>query len=178
METYTQLSEPKLTGGKWIFNSYDIVPIRAIADVTIIKNDTVCINSFDEQSYTNKGILMKQNYQSTPIDRRFIIGFTKWEFDDNNYSLYCDFSNGGSTPLHPRFPVTFSNYMMSEYDKMTVDNTKVGCSTTYTFETNTTGANYPTKLILLSPEIVTNLYLSDGRRDKAVSVRILLKFMR
>jgi hypothetical protein len=68
--------------------------------------------------------------------------------------------------------------MMDEYDKIEIFNNSIGSNTTYTFDTNSIGANYPTKLEMLSPEIVTDIYTSNGMRDKAVTVRILLTFMR
>lgn len=169
---YDEISEVHLTGGAWTFVDYDIQVISSISDVEVIYNDTVCISSFGNQSYVSGGILMEQHYDLTSPDRRFIKGKTKWEFDDNSYTLYID----GNTDV--RYPVTYPNYMMKEYDKMVVTNPFVGTVTNYSFEANAQGANYSTKLVLLSPEIVSDLYLSNGMRDKAVTVRIVLTFMR
>jgi hypothetical protein len=179
-EKYEMISEPHLTGGKWTFVDYEIIPISSISSVSIIKSDTVCINSFTIQNFVSNYVYVSQNYSDTSIDRRFIKGRTVWEFDDNNRSLYCDFVNlsGGFQPSHPRLEVRFPNYMMNEYDKMEIFNGMIGSNTNYTFETNSIGANYPTKLKMLSPEIVTDIYTSNGMRDKAVTVRILLTFMR
>jgi hypothetical protein len=169
---YEEISEVHLTGGAWTFVDYDIQVISSISDVEVIYNDTVCISAFGNQSYVSGGILMEQHYDLTSPDRRFIKGKTKWEFDDNSYTLYID----GNVDV--RYPVTYPNYMMKEYDKMVVSNPFVGTVTNYSFETNAQGVNYSTKLILLSPEIVSDLYLSNGMRDKAVTVRIVLTFMR
>ncbi len=176
-EKYMEFSEPHLTGGKWVFVDYDIIPITSVSPVSIVKNDTICINSFGSLSYISGNISIGQNFNSTPLDRRFVKGKTVWQFDDNSYSLYCNFSPTG-VPTHNRYQVTFPSYLMKEYDKMEIYNTSIGSVTNYSFETNAMGANYATKLTLLSPEIVTDLYLSNGARDKAVTVRILLKFMR
>ena len=84
---------PRLTGGKWVLSNYDIVVISSISDVKVIKNDTVCINAFNGQSYVSGNVLMKQFYNQTAKDRRFVIGKTTWEFDNNSNYLYCDFIN-------------------------------------------------------------------------------------
>ena len=104
--------------------------------------------------------------------RRFIKGITQWEFDDNSFSLYIN----RNTEI--RFPITFPNFMMKEYDKMVVNNPLIGAVTNYSYESNAQGANYPTEFVLLSPVIVTDLYLSNGMRDKAVTVQVLLIFRR
>ena len=168
---YTEISEPHLTG-RWVFVDYEIQVISSISSVEVIPSDTVCINAFGDQSIVTGGIQMGQVYHATPVDRRFIKGVTQWEFDDNSYSLYVN----RNTDV--RFPVTFPNYMMKEYDKMEVTNPLIGAVTNYSYESNSQAANYPTEFVLLSPEIVTDLYLSNGMRDKAVTVRVLLIFRR
>jgi hypothetical protein len=169
---YDQPSEPHLTGGKWTFVDYDIQVISAISPVEVIKSDTICIMAFGEQSYVTGGILMEQNYNMTARDRRFVIGQTQWDFDDNSFTLYVD----GNYDV--RYGVTFPMYMKKEHDQMTVENDDIGSRTTYSFDSNGMGAMPPTEFVLLSPEIVTDLYLSNGMRDKAVTIRVLLKFMR
>jgi len=170
---YDQISEPHLSGPTpWVLYDYEVIVVSAISGVEVILNDTICINAFGEQSYLSGDILMKQNYESTSADRRFIIGKTLWEFDDNSYSLYI---NGN---VDDRYGVIFPNYLMKEYDKMIVQNLLTGSNTNYSFSTNAQGANYTTKLKLLSPPIVSDLLLSNGMRDKAVTVQILLTFMR
>jgi len=151
---------------------YEIQVISSISDVEVTLNDTVCINAFGLQREVDGGILMQQNYNGTSVDRRFIKGVTQWEFDDNSYTVYIN----GNTDV--RFPVTFPNYMMKEYDKMEVVNPMIGAVTNYSYESNAQGANYPTEFVLLSPDIVTDLYLSNGMRDKAVTVQVLLIFRR
>ena len=85
-EKYEEVSEPVLYmgGGKWTFIDYDIVIISSISSVSIIKNDTICINSFSNQSFVSGGILMSQNYNQTSKTRRFIKNKTQWEFDGFN----------------------------------------------------------------------------------------------
>jgi hypothetical protein len=55
-------------------------------------------------------------------------------------------------------------------------NTTNGAVTNYTYRANDVG--YPRTLTLLSPPIVTDLYMSNGARDKAATVRVTLYFMR
>jgi len=169
---YDQISEPQLTGKAWTFVDYDIIVLRSISPVEVIQNDTICINAFGEQSYVTGGILMEQYFSYTAPDRRFIKGVTQWEFDDNSYTLYVN------KDYDIRYPVSFPNYMMKEYDKMSVMNPKIGAVTNYSFESNAQGVNYPTELVLMSPEIISDLYLSNGMRDKAVTIQVLLKFRR
>ena len=169
---YDEISEPHLTGKPWTFVDYHIQVISSISDVEVTLNDTVCINAFGLQRIVDGGILMQQDYNSTPVDRRFIKGETMWEFDDNSFTVYIN----GNTDV--RFPVTFPNYMMKEYDKMKVSNPLNGAVTNYSYDANAQGANYPTEFVLLSPDIVTDLYLSNGMRDKAVTVQVMLIFRR
>jgi hypothetical protein len=168
---YLEPSEPHLTGGPWIFTDYQLVVTSSISSVAVIENDTICINAFGEQSYVSGGILMEQYYGLTAIDRRFVKGRTTWEFDDNGYSLYCNRGN-------IRFPVTYPSYMRSEHTEMYISNPSTGAITSYTFMTDALGANYPRKLTLTSPEIVSDLLLSNGMRDKAVTVKVILIFTR
>jgi hypothetical protein len=167
---------PRLTGGKWVLSNYDIVVINSISNVTVIKNDTVCINAFNGQSYVSGNVLMKQFYNQTAKDRRFVIGKTTWEFDSNGNHLYCDFmdKNGSLMPTHNPYWVNMSGYTKN----ISISNVENGGVTNYTFETNTIGVNPPKILKLLSPEIVTDLYVDGGKRDKGVTVRVLLTFMR
>lgn len=167
-------TEPRFTGGKWIFTDYDIVVVNAISDVTVIKSDTVCINAFNNQSYVSGGILMKQNYIQTAADRRFIRNKTTWEFDSNNKQLYCDYLMGMGVTKPEPFWVNLYNYQ----NRLEILNPANGGSTNYTFQSNSSGAGYSSTLTLLSPVISTDLYLSNGTRAKAVDVRIVLKFMR
>jgi len=167
---YDEISEPNLSAGKWVLSGYDVIIISSISDVEVMYNDTICINAFGGQSYVSGGIQMKQNYNNTSPDRRFIVGETIWDFDDNSYTLYVN------NDYDTRYPVTFPNYMMKEYDKMKIGNDDYGSHTTYSFDSNGQGAMPPTEFVLLSPEIITDLYLSSGMRDKAVTVQVLLKF--
>jgi len=169
---YDEISEPHLTGKPWVLKDYKIQVISSISEVEIHYSDTICINSFGDQKIVTGGIEMGQVYHATPVDRRFIIGETLWEFDDNSYTLYIN----GNTNI--RYPVTFPNYMMKEYDKMEIVNPMIGAVTNYSYDANAQGANYPTEFVLLSPDIVTDLYLSNGMRDKAVTVQVLLIFGR
>lgn len=164
---------PKLTGGKWIFTDYDVVVTSSISGVTVVENDTICINSFNNQSFVSGGVKMLQNYNQTAKDRRFIKGKTIWEFDNNNHGLFCDFTNinGSIKPSHE--PYWVNVYENSK--RISVDNVDNGGVTNYTYDVNNVN---PTVMKLLSPSISTDLYLSNGNRDKAVTVRILLTFMR
>ncbi len=182
-QKYEQVSQPNLTGGMWIFTDYDIVVISSVSSVTVVKNDTVCVNSFSSQTIDSAAgvVVMSQMYNLTSLDRRFIRGKTKWEFDNSNYYLYCNFSsiNGGTKPTHDPFWCQFPlNPGMTSYDRMTVNNTIDGSRTSYTFTTNATGKAYPTLLTLTSPEVITDLYMSNGSRSKAVTVQFILRFTR
>jgi hypothetical protein len=167
---------PRLTGGKWLLSNYDVIVVSSISDTKIIKNDTVCINSFNNQTLIGGNYVMKQFYDQTSKDRRFIVGKTIWEFDSNNNHLYCDFSNknGSLKPTHEPYWINISSYKKN----ISVENSDDGSVTNYTYDANLNGANYPKILKLLSPPVVTDLYTSSGKRDKAVTVRILLTFMR
>jgi len=182
-EKYELTTPPVITGGKWVFYDYDIVPISSISSYQVLKNDTICINSWNNQTFVSGDILMKQNYNTTTKDRRFVIGKTTWEFDGTVgspfYYLSTDFINfnGSLQPSHVPFDVE----VYDRTDKLSVYNTETGSRTMYTYEivnNKSNGVTPSSKMTLLSPEVVTDIYMSNGTRDKAVTVRILLKFMR
>jgi hypothetical protein len=182
-EKYELTTPPVITGGKWVFYDYDIVPVSSISSYQIIKNDTICINSWNNQTFVSGGILMKQNFDVTTKDRRFIRGKTTWEFNGTVgspfYYLSTDFMNfnGSLQPSHTPFEVELHDRV----DKISVYNTETGGLTWYTYEINNVKSNGVTplsKMTLLGPEVVTDLYMSNGTRDKAVTVRVLLRFMR
>lgn len=182
-EKYELITPPVITGGKWVFYDYDVIPISTISSYQIIKSDTICINSWNSQNFISGNIVMKQNYQVTAKDRRFIRGKTTWEFDGTVgspfYYLSTDFINFGGTfqPSHNPFDVE----LIHRQDKMSVYNTENGAMTLYTYDFNDYKSNGVTpvnKMTLLSEPIVTDLYLSNGTRDKAITVRVLLRFMR
>lgn len=183
MQACEQYSEPSypvlyMGGGKWTLIDYDIVIINSITPVSIVKNDTICINSFGETRETSNGIIMKQDYNNTPISRRFIRNRTQWEFEGNN--LYCEWMNspGGMKPSHEPLWVSYPNPFYTNYTRMSIFDNTVGTTTEYTFLTNNIGVGPPNELILTSPNIVINLYSSSGARDKAVSLKVILTFMR
>ena len=171
-EMYDQPSEPHLTGGVWTFRDYYVTVISTISPVTVITDDVVCINAFGEQNYVLGGVLMEQNYPLTLDDRKFIKGVTTWEFDYSNYRLFI---NGD---MDKEYEVQFPSYMRSEKTQKEVLNPYYGSVTNYTFFTDAMGANYPLKLTLTSPNIVSDILLSNGMRDKAVTVQITLIFTR
>ena len=178
-ERYEQPSCPEIFmgGGKFTLIDYDIVIVSAISPATIIKNDTVCINSFSNQSVVNGAILMSQNYKETAISRRFIKHKTQWEFD--GMFLYCEWDFPGGRPSHEGFMVNYPiGYLSKNYTMMEITEYGTGVKTNYTFKTNNIGVAPPSELILTSPEIVTDLYFSNGEREKAVTVRVILTFMR
>jgi len=172
-EVYDQPSRPQLTGGKWIFNDYKIVIINSIGDVVPIENDTICINSFNMQTQINGDIIMKQYYGDTSPEKRFVKNRTTWEFDNSGYTLYC----GENYNRMARLDVTFPKYMRREYTEMEISGLS-GDKTNYTFFTDAIGVNYPRKLTLTSPNITTDLLLSEARRELAVTIRIVLIFTR
>jgi hypothetical protein len=176
-QKYEIVSPPNLTGGKWVFTGYDISLVSAISPVKIIKNDTICINTFNNQNFISGDVLMKQNYNNTSIDRRFIKGVTTWEFDGTSqatrFPLYVDYVRMVGSVKPDNIYATLNQY----YDRIEVMNMINGSTTNYTIS-NTQNMGYSNTLTLLSPPIVTDLYLSDGTRDKAVTVRVSLYFSR
>lgn len=169
------VSEPSIAG-RWIFTDYQVVKISSISPIDIIKNDTICINAFNNQSFVSGGVLMKQNYNQTSPDRRFVIGDI-WEFDGapkaTSYDLYVT-NNTRRDELKADFP---RPYLANEYSDLYVKNLTNGSYTSYTFSTDAMGS-LAKKLTLTSSPITTDLYLSTGMRDKAVTVVVILRFTR
>jgi hypothetical protein len=169
------VSEPSIAG-RWIFTDYQVVKISSISPIDIIKNDTICINAFNNQSFVSGGVLMKQNYNQTSPDRRLVIGDI-WEFDGapkaTSYNLYVA-NNTRGDELKADFP---RPYLANEYSDLYVKNLTNGSYTSYTFSTDAMGS-LAKKLTLTSSPITTDLYLSTGMRDKAVTVVVILRFTR
>jgi hypothetical protein len=169
------VSEPSIAG-RWIFTDYQVVKISSISPIDIIKNDTICINAFNNQSFVSGGVLMKQNYNQTSPDRRLVIGDI-WEFDGapkaTSYDLYVT-NNTRRDELKADFP---RPYLANEYSDLYVKNLTNGSYTSYTFSTDAMGS-LAKKLTLTSSPITTDLYLSTGMRDKAVTVVVILRFTR
>jgi hypothetical protein len=162
---------PKLTGGKWILTDYKIAVISSISPIKVIYTDTVCLNNFNSQTVMANGVLMKQSYNMTSPNRRFIKGVTTWEFDNNNLGLYCDYTPMiGVIKPEPYFvDIVRTN--------MRVTNTSNGSVDNYTLS-SIDNSPYSRTMTLVSPDIVTDLYLQDGTRNKAVTVRLTLYFSR
>ena len=178
---YMESSDPVIYmgGGKWTLVDYDIVVVQTITPITIVKNDTICINSFIESSTVGGNVVMKQSYNNTPISGRFVRNQTQWEFD--GYNLYCAWVNGPGDllPAHDPFWVAYpNNGFYTDFPIMEVSDYTVGTKTDYTFVTDNKGVAPPRKLILTSPNIILNLYSSSGARDKAATVKIILTFTR
>ena len=97
--TETSITPPSVAG-EWKFTDYYVTKISEISPSDIISNDTICINSFINQSVVSGGrsVLMKQNYNSTAEDRRFIKNQRRTFF-----SL-----------LHPNFPVLPHLHILSQ----------------------------------------------------------------
>lgn len=166
-------------GDKWVLYDYDIIITSSISNVEIVKDDTICINSFNNTKLINGKFHMTQNFYNTPKDRRFIVGKTTWEFSGNN--LCCEFKNYeyGLKPTHKPYFCDFSNnYMYTNTNRLKILNSDYGCTTNYTYELNNVGVMPPSMMTLLSPEITTDLTYDGGARDKAITIRVLLKFMR
>jgi len=143
-DPYIEYIDPHLSGGVWTFFDYDIIT-ETIPPELIYETDTICLGGL--------------NYRFTPIDKRFIKNQTKWEFDDNSFSLYCDESR-------IRFDVIYPPYTIDEIE---INNLR------YEYMINTA---YPSRLMLLTPSVISDLYLINGNEIRGVSVQILLKFKR
>lgn len=174
-QKFEMISEPSIAG-KWLFYDYDIIIISAPSDVTINENDTICINNFGVQSLIGNKILLKQNYGYTVEDRRFIRGKTIWDFDGPNQSTFFPLLiNNVSSDIWANFK---KPYFEKEYTSLEISNNTLGNVTNYTFESSGVAQNYSKKLTLLSPLISTDILVGQNKREKAVNIQILLRFMR
>jgi hypothetical protein len=162
---------PKLTGGKWILTDYRIAVISSISPIKVIYTDTICLNNFNSQTVMANGILMKQSYNMTSPNRRFVKGVTTWEFDNNNLGLYCDYTPMIGVPKPDPYWVDIVR------TNMRVTNTSNGSVDNYTLS-SVDSSPYSRTMTLVGPDIVTDLYLQDGTRNKAVTVRLTLYFSR
>jgi hypothetical protein len=134
------------------------------------------LNHFNNQSFVSGNILMKQNYDITSPEKRFIIG-KNWYFDGPSQATSFNLIVPNNPDNHEIKADFIRPYLSSRYQKMVFKNLNNGSYTTFTFQTYALGSLNNT-MDVLSPPIVTDLYLSNGKRDKAVTVQILLHFMR
>jgi len=181
-------SEPSVAG-KWYFDDYRITIVRSINgetrfddNITVIKTDTICINNFGQQSFVSGNVLMKQNYNLTSVDRRFVRGVTTWDFDGPSQSTYFPLiiNNDMNSDIdvkipRPYLPNKYGDYINTE---MRVTNYNNGNVTDFTFTTDKFGAGYSRVMTLTSPYISTDLYLNGGQREKALTVFVTLIFKR
>jgi hypothetical protein len=180
-EKYELPSSPSVAG-KWYFHGYKITRVQSLSPIEIIYNDTICINNFGVQSFISGNVLMKQNYQQTAIDRRFIKNVTTWDFNGPTGSLYFPLEIDGKKNIgvdvyfpKPYLPnVNFNNI----YTSMVTSNENNGITTNYTFITDKFGAGYSRVMELTSPNISSDIYLTNGTREKAVTVFVTLIFKR
>lgn len=174
-------SEPSVAG-KWYFDDYTVTIVQSLSKVQVIKSDTICINNFGDQSFVSGGVLMKQNYNKTSIDRRFIKGVTTWDFDGPSQSTFFPLrvNNSFNDEIYVKFPRPYLPNKYGDYiqTEMVVSNHMNGNETNFTFTTDKFGAGYSRVMTLTSPNISTDLYLSNGIREKAVTVFVTLTFRR
>lgn len=180
-EKYELYSEPSVAG-KWYFSDYKITRVQSINPIEIIPNDTICINNFGIQSFVSGNVLMKQNYQQTAIDRRFIKNVTTWDFNGptgaNYFPLEIDGKKNIGVDAHfpkPYLPNINANNI---YTSLVTSNGNNGITTNYTFITDKFGAGYSRVMELTSPNISSDVYLTNGSREKAVTVFVTLIFKR
>jgi|688.fasta_scaffold160983_6 hypothetical protein len=180
-EKYELPSEPSVAG-KWYFDDYTVTIVQSLSKVQVIKSDTICINNFGDQSFVSGGILMKQNYNKTSIDRRFIKGVTTWDFDGPSQSTFFPLrvNNSFDDEIYVKFPRPYLPNKYGDYiqTEMVVSNHMNGNETNFTFTTDKFGAGYSRVMTLTSPNISTDLYLSSGIREKAVTAFVTLTFKR
>jgi hypothetical protein len=188
-EKFELPSEPSVAG-KWYFDDYRVTIVRSINgerdprrddNIEVIKTDTICINNFGEQSFVSGGILMRQNYNKTSVDRRFIRGITTWDFDGPSQSTFFPLLiNNLNDEIYAKFPKPYLPNKYGEYiqTSMVVSNYSNGSETDYTFTTDKFGAGYSRVMTITSPNISTDLYLSSGQREKALTVFVTLIFKR
>lgn len=175
-EKYDDISEPSVAG-RWKFTDYYITPVKNYSGLLInSSSDTICVNSFSRQSLVNGNIHLKQDYKNTSPDRRFVKNVTMWEFDGSSQSTYfpllINHKNVNTWAIFPK------PYMEKEYVDLVINNEEYGVNTEYMFIASGMGQNYSKKLTLTSPVISTDLYYSNGGRDKSMDVVITLIFTR
>lgn len=189
-EKYEMVSEPSVAG-KWYFDDYRVTIVRSINgerdqrrddNIEVIKTDTICINNFGEQSFVSGKILMKQNYNKTSVDRRFIKGVTTWDFDGPSQSTFFPLiiNNNLNDEIYAKFPKPYLPNKYGEYiqTSMVVSDYSSGNDTNYTFTTDKFGTGYSRVMTITSPNISTDLYLNSGQREKALTVFVTLIFKR
>jgi hypothetical protein len=178
-EKYELPSAPSVAG-KWYFSNYYVTRVQSLDRLDIIKNDTICINNFGEQSFISGNVLMKQNYKQTAVDRRFVKNVTTWDFDGPTGAFYflLGIDDVYDDRVDVRFPKPYLPNINSNniYTSMVVSNN--GIPTNYTYTTDKFGAGYSRVMEITGPNISTDLYLSGGTREKAVTVFVTLVFKR
>ena len=169
---------PPSVAGKWYFSNYYVTRVQSLGRLEIIPNDTICINNFGTQSFVSGNVLMKQNYQQTSIDRRFIKNVTTWDFNGPTGAFYfpLGIDDINDIGVDARFPkpylpnIKYNNI----YTSMEISNGNNGVTTNYTFITDKFGAGHSRIMELTGPNISSDIYLKNGVREKAVTVFVTL----
>ena len=182
--TYTPLA---LNGGQWMLTDYEIKLISCqgcntsndLSKITVIKTDTVGLQSFKFKELSNNTITLTQDFLLTPYSRLFIlnrngVNSTKWEFETNELSTFFD-GNRGTKNCWVDF---LSNTKMEVSDVKQISNRTIAY-TPWTYWTEKKLGTQPRDLLfLLSPPVTTDVLIGNRSTDKLITYRLQLVFMR
>lgn len=166
-QKYDEISNPQLNlNGRW-----DVVKVKVVIDkvnfsshVTVLSESEASVGNFYVKQILKDGtLLLSQDFKGTPIDKRFSVDKTTWDFQYNQLRIYEDNQNiTNNDYIFVDFPCTYCT------KKTIMEWNYLGGETRYTFLYDTYGAMPSNELILTSQSFYTDIKLGSNTYDKAI----------
>jgi hypothetical protein len=166
-QKYDEISNPQLNlNGRW-----DVVKVKVLIDkvnfsshVTVLSESEASVGNFYVKQILKDGtLLLSQDFKGTPIDKRFSVDKTTWDFQYNQLRIYEDNQNiTNNDYIFVDFPCTYCT------KKTIMEWNYLGGETRYTFLYDTYGAMPSNELILTSQSFYTDIKLGSNTYDKAI----------
>ena len=184
LESYTPLT---LNGGQWFLSDYEIKLVSCqgcdnasdIEKMKVIKTDSVGLQSFRFKQNTDTTLILTQDFSKTPLSRLFVLDrngvkSTKWEFETYELSTFFNGNRGTKNCW-----VTFNSDTRITINDIKQFDQRPSAYTPWTYYTDKKlGVTPKDILILISPNVTTDILLGGRSTDKLLTYKLQLVFMR
>ena len=184
LESYTPLT---LNGGQWFLSDYEIKLVSCqgcdnasdIEKMKVIKTDSVGLQSFRFKQNTDTTLTLTQDFSKTPLSRLFVLDrngvkSTKWEFETYELSTFFNGNRGTKNCW-----VTFNSDTRITINDIKQFDQRPPAYTPWTYYTDKKlGVTPKDILILISPNVTTDILLGGRSTDKLLTYKLQLVFMR
>jgi hypothetical protein len=150
-----------------------------ISKIEVIKTDSVGLQSFRFKQQTDTTLTLTQDFSKTPLSRLFIldrdgVNSTKWEFETYELSTFFN-GNQGTKNCWVSFN---SGTRITVHDIKQFDQRPIGYTSWTYYTEKKLGVTPKEVLILTSPNVTTDVLLSNRSTDKLLTYKLQLVFMR